>query len=166
MLRESALYIPLRDQAGHATEIYRKTLTARLVGVFGPVFVHNADLHSTTPHRWRGWKGMSDNIVEFPPRASSFSLEGPYEVFNVLVDGRRIPRLTGKRTEDGLFNFIVDDRFMGGPFTEADAEQVAYLLAQSLAVGAGYSSLEADLPGRCFAPVVRSLGEMPEEPSP
>jgi hypothetical protein len=108
---------------------------------------------------------MGETIIQFPERQTSFALEGPCEVFHVLVDGRRIPRLTGKRTEDGRFNFIIDDRFMGGPFNDVEAEQVAYLLAQALAIGAGYSNFEADAPGRCFAPLIRNLGTIPDAPN-
>ena len=46
MLREAAIYIPLRDRAGRATEIYRKTLTDRLVSAFGAVYVTDVEQYA------------------------------------------------------------------------------------------------------------------------
>jgi hypothetical protein len=43
MLREAKIYVPLRDRAGKATEIYRKALTDRLIGAFGPVYVTDSE---------------------------------------------------------------------------------------------------------------------------
>jgi hypothetical protein len=102
---------------------------------------------------------MSDNVVTFE-RPSSFRLSGPFEVFEVLVNDRCIPLLTGKKTDDGRYNFIVDGRFMGGPFSPTEAEQVAFILAQAIAVASGYSDLGAENKDRVFAPVVHHLGEL------
>ncbi len=105
-------------------------------------------------------------IVQFPSNDRPQLLFGPFETWSVIVSGREIPRLTGRRTEDGRINLIVDGRFMGGPFSEEDAEQAAHLIAQALAIGAGYSNLEADAPGRPFAHIITHLGEMPEKDVP
>jgi hypothetical protein len=106
---------------------------------------------------------VSDNITPLR-RPTSFALAGPFEEYEVLVDSRRIPLLTGKKTEDGRFNIIVDKRFMGGPFDERAVEQVTFLLAQAIAIASGYSNYEAQEPGRPFAPIVRHLGEISEPP--
>ena len=91
-------------------------------------------------------------LLKFPAKEQPKSLLiGPFEEYRVIVDGRIIPKLTGRKTEDGRYNFFIDNRFGGGPFSADDAEQVAWLLAQALAVGMGYAHLGADLPGMSFA---------------
>lgn len=108
---------------------------------------------------------MSDNVTQFPAKpAQPPLLSGPFDVWHVIVKGRRIPLLTGRYTEDGGINFIVDDRFMGGPFYGETAYQAAHLLAQALAVASGYSHLEAPDKTRGFAPVAHHIGEMPDQP--
>lgn len=46
MLREASIYVPLRDKAGRATEVYRQTLTDRLIATFGPVYVTDVEMWS------------------------------------------------------------------------------------------------------------------------
>lgn len=101
-------------------------------------------------------------IVDFPKGDGPAELlVGPFEYWAVKVRDRRIPGLTGRHTADGGINFIVDERFMGGPFYGEAASQVAWLLAQALAIGAGYSNFEADAKGSCFAPELHQFGEEP-----
>lgn len=105
---------------------------------------------------------MSDNNVIEMPRKSKEHLDGmlvgPFEQWHVVISGRRIPRLTGFKREDGKIILYVDNRFGGGPFEPEEAYQAAYLIAQATAVAEGYSSLEAEEKGRCFAPRMMNLG--------
>lgn len=81
-----------------------------------------------------------------PPRV----LIGPFETYRVQVDGRIIPRLTGYREGDKIA-LVVDGRFSAS-FREDDAQQAAWLIAQALAIGAGYSHLGAENKDQPFAP--------------
>lgn len=96
-------------------------------------------------------------VVQFPSKDQSPLLVGPFEEWGVMVKGRRIPRLTGRQMVDGGITFLVDDRFSGGPFYGEAARQVAYLLAQALAIGSGYSHFEAGERDRPFAPLAMQL---------
>lgn len=77
-------------------------------------------------------------------------LVGPFETYKVQIEGRMIPHLTGRREGDRV-SLIVDHRFSVS-FREEDAYQVAWLLAQALAVGSGYSHLGAETKEQPFAP--------------
>jgi hypothetical protein len=98
-------------------------------------------------------------VVQFPATEQPSLLVGPFEQWHVIVGGRRIPRLTGRHAADGGVMFVVDDRFSGGPFYGESARQVAYILAQALAIGSGYSSLEATQVGFPFAPKSMQIEE-------
>lgn len=99
-------------------------------------------------------------VIQFPPPDQPPPLlVGPFEYWHVVVNGRRVPLLTGRQAEDGGITFTVDHRFMGGPFHGEVARQVAYLLAQAIAVASGYSNLEAETKDRPFAPAMMELGK-------
>ena len=76
---------------------------------------------------------------------------GPFETYKVIVEGRAIPRLSGYYEGDKIW-LVVDDRFAAG-FEPDDARQAAWLLANALAVGSGYSHLAASNKGYPFAPL-------------
>jgi hypothetical protein len=105
---------------------------------------------------------MSDNIVEFPTKEKERDplafMIGPFEILHCVIEGRRIPRLTACKTDAGI-NLIVDGR-MGIMVPPELAEDVAWLVAQALAVGAGYSNLEAENQNRCFTPKVLEVGSI------
>jgi hypothetical protein len=95
---------------------------------------------------------MDSTIHEFPaPPKQPDLLVGPFEEWRVMVEGRIIPRLTGHRQEDGRITLIVDRRFMAD-FAPDVARQAAWLIAQALAVGAGYPWLGATSKDKPFAP--------------
>jgi hypothetical protein len=95
---------------------------------------------------------MSDNVTQFPePTKPPEFLVGPFERYKVLIEGRVIPGLTAQPHDDAV-TLIVDERF-GVTFPKAIALDAAWLIAQALAVGSGYSSLSAEIPGRPFAPI-------------
>ena len=78
-------------------------------------------------------------------------LVGPFEIYKVQVDGRIIPRLTGYYEGDKIA-LVVDGRFSSS-FHKEDAYQAAWLIAQALAIGAGYSHLGAENKDYPFAPL-------------
>lgn len=96
------------------------------------------------------------NIVDFPAAAAPELLCGPFEQWLVVVQGRFVPRLTGKRLESGNISLTVDGRF-GASFTEEAAGQAAWLIAQASAVAAGYPHFEADSTSRPFAPIAMQI---------
>lgn len=99
------------------------------------------------------------NVTDFPPPAAPPELLiGPFEYWQVVVGGRAIPRLTGFREGDTMTCFVVDDRFACSVPNEV-AHSVAYVIAQALAVGAGYSHAGADSKDHPFAPIATSLGD-------
>lgn len=90
------------------------------------------------------------NVIKMPNEQSDL-LVGPIERYAVQVDGRIIPRLTGRPDGDRIM-LIVDGRFSAS-FMPDDATQAAWLIAQALAIGAGYSHLGAETKDQCFAPM-------------
>lgn len=88
-------------------------------------------------------------------------LVGPFQVFKVVVEGRAIPRLTGSKWSEYETELIVDGRF-SAVFTDASAKQAAWLIAQAMAIGEGYSHLGAMNKDQPFAPLCGRLGSVPE----
>lgn len=86
-----------------------------------------------------------------PPEKPPALLIGPFTYHQVVVEGRAIPRLTGYPREDGTTSLIVDDRFCVDVPNDL-APQVAWLVANAMAVGAGYTHLAASNKDQCFAP--------------
>lgn len=87
--------------------------------------------------------------LKFDAEMAGF-LIGPFETWKVQVEGRVIPRLTGF-VEGDRVALIVDGRFSAS-FLPADAKQAAWLIAQALAIGEGYSFLGAEQKSQPFAP--------------
>lgn len=99
------------------------------------------------------------SVVEFPKgERPPELLIGPFESWKVIVDGRAIPKLTGYKREDGTVTLTVDSRFGGDFPDEATAHQAAYLIANAMAIGAGYSHAGAESKDHPFAPRCFSLG--------
>lgn len=86
---------------------------------------------------------------------STTLLIGPFSTYHVVVEGRVIPRLTGRPVDEKI-ELIVDGRF-SATFWPKDAEQAAWLIAQALAIGSGYTHVAAELPGGPFAPQAREI---------
>lgn len=103
-----------------------------------------------------------NDVVNFPPRAERPELlVGPFSYHKVVVDGRAIPRLTGCPHGPDETTLIVDGRFMID-VPNSLAHQVAWLVANALAVGAGFSHLGATSKDATpFAPQIAeiSLGD-------
>lgn len=106
---------------------------------------------------------MTDDVVKFPDRANAKPpdlLIGPFEEWRVVVQGRCIPHLTGRREPDGIW-LTVDHRLAAGPFTEEAAYQAASLAANAMAVATGYSHAGAESKDQPFAPRVNQLDGLP-----
>lgn len=106
------------------------------------------------------------SVVQFPPvefptfEKPAELLLGPFEVWRVIVDGRVIPNLTGYREGPDQTCFVVDDRF-GCSVPNEIAHSVAYVIANAMAVGAGYSHLGAVTKDMPFAPAAVGLDTVP-----
>lgn len=97
-----------------------------------------------------------DNVTEFPaPAAQPEFLFAYHEMDRVQIEGRIIPHLTGSRNGD-MVTLCVDRRF-NVDFPADIARQAAWLIAQALAVGAGYPHLGATSKDMPFAPIATEL---------
>lgn len=90
-------------------------------------------------------------MTDFHKMALPTLLVGPFSESRVIVDGRVIPRLTGIKDGDKV-SLMVDRRFAAS-FSEDDARSAAWLIAQALAIGAGYPHLGAENKDQPFAPI-------------
>ncbi len=102
-------------------------------------------------------------IINFPKSDEPPDLLlGPFDYFQVIVGGRAIPRLTGRKEGDQIA-LIVDGRFSAS-FPEKLAHDAAWLIAQALAIGEGYTHLGAENKEAPFAP--RAMQINPSETAP
>jgi hypothetical protein len=86
-------------------------------------------------------------------------LIGPFTEYCVVVEGRDIPGLTGYPDGDKIA-LVVDRRFSAS-FAPEDAHQAAWLIAQALAIGAGYPWLGATSKNQPFAAQAMELKTPP-----
>lgn len=94
----------------------------------------------------------TDNVTRLPSRPEPAPLlVGPFKSWAVQVEGRIVPRLTGYHDGDKIA-LMVDGRFSAS-FAPDDARQAAWLIAQALAIGAGYPWLGAETKDQPFAPL-------------
>jgi hypothetical protein len=63
---------------------------------------------------------------------------GPFHEWRIKCDGYGVPKLTGRADGKGMFHLSLDHRF-GIEVPEQYAHQVVWLIANALAIGAGYS---------------------------
>ena len=96
------------------------------------------------------------NVVDLPPPTGRPSLlVGPFEYHAVVVDGRRVPGLTGFPDGDGIA-LVVDGRFSATFPTEL-AYQAAWLIAEAMAIAHGYPHFGATSKDRPFAPQMSEI---------
>ena len=99
------------------------------------------------------------NVVQlFEPKPIDF-LIGPFEEYRVVIDGRVIPLLSAQKLESGKVNLVLDNRFCVCCESDA-AHQVAWIMANALAVGQGYPSIGATTKDRPFAPIAMQIGSV------
>lgn len=106
------------------------------------------------------------NIVQYPTTDQRIeAMRGVRRSgYTVIVDGREIPRLTMYEVGDQIA-LCLDNR-MAVDFPREIAPQAARIIANALAIGAGYPHLGAMSKDKPFAPAVVMLGALPEEPEP
>jgi len=69
----------------------------------------------------------------------SVEFVGPFERWDVVIDGRKVPYLEGRPCNGGKIDLGLDHRF-GLILDLATAEYVVPFIANAIAVGMGYSS--------------------------
>jgi len=84
-------------------------------------------------------------------------LVGPFTYHSVVVDGRVIPRLTGNPDGPAHTMLILDGRFSHS-FPNEHVRQAAWMIANALAIGQGYSHLGALTKDMPFAPQAMEIG--------
>lgn len=97
-----------------------------------------------------------------PPQTPDWMV-GPFESYAIRLEGRRIPGLEGKPLADGTVNLILDGRYCIN-LPAGTAGDVAWFVAQALAIGSGYTHLSAETKGRPFAPQMIEIGTVTTEP--
>lgn len=63
---------------------------------------------------------------------------GPFSVWKIKLDGYAVPFLQGREDDNGMFHLKLDERF-GIEVPKEYAHQVAWMIANAYAIGAGYS---------------------------
>jgi hypothetical protein len=94
------------------------------------------------------------SVVDFPEQpAPPPLLVGPFQEWRVIVNGRRVPRLTGVKQGDGSVMLVLDHR-LGFEFpSEEVAYQAASLAGNAMAIEAGYPHFGAETKDQPFAPI-------------
>lgn len=102
---------------------------------------------------------MSDNVTQLPlpPPSDPYGfMIGPFTEYRCLIDGRIIPDLSAYR--DGPDNIaIVLNHRLSISVPKDLAQSVAWLVANALAIGRGYSHLGAESKVMPFAPIGHNL---------
>lgn len=105
----------------------------RLAGEAGSVTNTEANISKLTPSVTEG-----DPVFQVEePRPNGLQAIGPFELYRIVVDGYQVPHLTG-RPIDGMWHFTFDSRF-GCDVPEKYAHGVAWMIANAMAVGAGFT---------------------------
>lgn len=94
---------------------------------------------------------MAD-IIDLPTKEPPPFLVGPFQEWRVVVEGRFVPGLTGRKDSDGTIWLTVDRRFAQPFSTLEDAHGAAVLIAEAMAVAHGYPHFSAPSIDRPFAP--------------
>lgn len=106
---------------------------------------------------------MGDNVAQFPPpKGPPEWMIGPFEEWRVVIEGRAIPYLTAFREGSDHTCIVVDNRFTVS-FPNELAYQAAWLLANAIAVGAGFPWLGAESRDRPFAPKCSAISPTGEQ---
>jgi len=92
---------------------------------------------------------MTD-IVSFPKQTPPEFMIGPFEEYRVVLAGKLIPKLTANRDGDDMISLTLDNR-LSVSVPKDRAYDIAWLVANALAIGAGYACFESDDRIRQFA---------------
>lgn len=99
------------------------------------------------------------NVIQMPPQPQPPELlVGPFQEWRVKVEGRIIPRLTGFYDGDKIA-LVLDGRWSAS-FSKDDAYQAAWLIANAIAIGEGYSHLGAPNKDMPFAPMGHEIEKL------
>lgn len=92
------------------------------------------------------------NITKFPEnnKKATDVLIGPFDTWRVQVDGYQIPKLSGFKNGNKTC-LVVDSRFCTEPLDDNVVHSVAAVIANALAIGAGYSHFGAQNKEQPFA---------------
>lgn len=104
---------------------------------------------------------MSDdsNVVDFPMgKKIEDCIIGPFEEHYVVLEGFQIPKLQANIVGDDV-HFMLDHRF-GISVPKSRAVDIAWFVANAMAVAAGYAWFGAEEPVKGFA---RKTGELVRE---
>lgn len=87
--------------------------------------------------------------------------DGPYEEWRVVMDGRRVPFLNGRKDKDGAVHLMLDHRF-GLTIPPDHAASTVWFIAQAIAVGLGYAchqtgDMEKPIPRTPFGGTVHGI---------
>ena len=89
-------------------------------------------------------------------------LIGPFQEYRVIVEGRSIPGLTAW-PESETQTMLTLDRRLSIVIGNRDLQSVAWLVANALAIGQGYSHMGAQTKGFPFAPTSVGLDVPPSD---
>lgn len=105
---------------------------------------------------------MTDNVSQLPTQEPLDPLVGPFTEYRVVVEGRVIPRLTGRHRGDHTI-LAIDHRFCIEVPKDL-AYKVSWLIAQAMAVASGYPSFKATSKEQPFAPKAMLITDLEATP--
>lgn len=103
---------------------------------------------------------MAD-VVKFPENKAPEFMIGPFEEYRVVLEGKLIPKLTARHEGDEIA-LILDHR-LSISVPAARAYDIAWFVAESMAIGAGYPCFAADKKNEAFAVNCTQLEIVPEQ---
>jgi hypothetical protein len=110
----------------------------------------------------QAFKGYgSATIIDLPKPPPPDWIVGPFTSYHCIIEGRVIPQLTAVRCPNGNVVLTVDNRF-SSEVPGDKAYEIAWLIVQALAVGAGYSHLGAENKEQPFAAMCSRISLEPK----
>ncbi len=100
-------------------------------------------------------------VLEFPKQQAPDFMIGPFEEYRVVLEGKLIPNLTAFREGEKEVCLVLDHRLSISVPAER-AYDVAWLVANALAIGAGYPCFSADRKTEAFAAGCSAIKMPPE----
>src|SRR5262245_21331091 len=86
---------------------------------------------------------MRDAMTDYltTPAGSGIEIHGPFmPEYRVTWDGYKVPRISAVPHDDGTVSVTLDNRFgMPGPVPREEFERWLPMIANAMAIGAGYS---------------------------
>ncbi|WP_162685481.1 hypothetical protein [Roseovarius amoyensis] len=101
---------------------------------------------------------MTDTVELHPGQSGMVELGPELSGSSVIVEGRLIPRLTARDRGGDEITIVLDGRFSIDIPRERSG-QICWMVANAMAIGAGYPSLSADGADRPFAPRIVGISD-------